>query len=525
MKISPLYLVAFGVVLVPATPSLFTVFSALTSDLELWRRLYETRLSVILPNTLKLLLSVGILCLFLGISSAWMVSRFDFYGRRLWEILLILPLAVPGYIMAYAYASFMAPGGPAQDFWRLLFEDLSMPSLYSFWGVSLVLSFVNYPYVYLLTRAGLLNSNLRYQEVARSLGVSPFVRFLSIELKLLYPSIMAGLILALMEVMADFGTVALLRYPTFTEAIYRQITGRFDILGGTALASALLTLSFLMLNLEMYFKGKRSFEQIKGGYRTIQPRKLGLLGTLLANIFLFTIVCFAFLIPIGVILQMAYKALSQIGLEREMFRYALNSLLVSAIGATLATFLAFSPAYLHSRSPNPISKGLYYISSLGYSLPGPVVAVGLLLVATTTLKWAYGSLALLVLAYVARFMPVALQSQHSSLAMLSRSLEDASRTLGAGNWRTYREVVLPNIKSGLMVGWIIVFVDCMKELPATIMLRPLGFDTLAVRVWIDASESLWNMASVPALLIVLTGLLPLAIIIREISRRRDLEVA
>ncbi len=518
-----IYALAFGVAVIPAIPILFTIYSAISADPDLWIRLYQTRLSVILPNTLKLALSVGIFCLLMGVSTAWLVSRYKFFGKRFWEVLLILPFAIPGYIMAYAYASFFAPGGPAQNIWKQFF-DFPMPSLYSFWGVSLVLSFVNYPYVYLLARASFLNTNQSYHDVAKSLGASALRRFFSIDLKLAYPGIIAGLLLALMEVMADFGTVALLRYPTFTEAIYRQITGRFDATGGAALASVLLLLSFLLFNLEKYFRGKRSFEQVGGSFRALEPKPLGLVGSTIINAGLSIFMLITFFVPVGIILNMALNGLLSNGWDERLLRFAFNSLLVSTLGASFASLLGFVPAHLSARHPNLASKLIYYFSSLGYSLPGPVVAVGLLLVSTAYLNWLYGSLILLILAYVVRFMPVPLQSQHASIVSLSPSLEQASRTLGKGLWATFRNITIPNIKGGIIVGWVIVFVDCMKELPATMMLRPLGFDTLAVRVWVEASESLWEMASIPALMIVISGLIPLVIVIREFGRGKDVEV-
>ncbi|RMH79296.1 MAG: iron ABC transporter permease [Acidobacteria bacterium] len=511
-----LRLFAVGVAVLASLPLFFTLYGGLTVDPELWVKLYQTRLSVLLPNTLKLLLSVGCLVLLIGVSSAWLVSRYNFPGRRLWEWLLVLPFAAPGYILAYAYASIMAPGGPAQELWKSLFEDLPMPSLYSFWGVSLVLSLVNYPYVYLLARSSFLSQNEQYQEISKVLGASRLKRFFRVSLPLAYPGIAAGLSLALMEVLADFGTVSLLRYPTFTEAIYRQMTGRSDPYGAAALASLLATFAFLLLSTERYFRGKRSFEQTKS-FKPPKARELSLLGSLAVNIYLFLLLSLAFFIPISMLLKMALTGASQGALDPRFFKYAFNSLLVSFLGASFATLLALPIAYLHARRSDFLNRALFYISSLGYSLPGPVVGVGLLLTATAIFDWLYGSLTLLVSAYVVRFMSVSLQSQDSSLSMVSRSKEEVARTLGASTWRTFYRVLLPLIKGGLFSGWLIVFVDCMKELPATLLLRPLAFDTLAVRVWIDAAESLWEAAAVPALMIVAVGIIPLIIVIGKMG--------
>ena len=524
-KFTYLYILAIGIAAVVAIPIIFTLFSALTVEPELWKRLYDTRLKVILPNTIKLLISVGILTLLIGVTSAWIVTRYEFKGKRIWEWLLILPLAIPGYVFAYAYASIMAPGGIAQNIWVSIVGDaLKMPSLYSFWGVSLVLSLVNYPYVYLLTRASLLNQNVKYHEAARVMGVPKYKRLWSINIRMAYPGIIAGLALALMEVMADFGTVALLRYPTFTEAIYRQMTARFDPSGAAALAFVLVAITFLLMNLERYFRGKRSFEQTKGSFRSQMPKKLNPPRAIIATTAILLILSFAFFIPVVVLISMAGDAITKGGLDSRFIKFTLNTLLVSALGATMASMLAVPAAYLHARHPNTLSRSVYYMSSLGYSLPGPVIAVGILLTVAVLLNWLYGSILLLLMAYVVRFMPISLQSQDSSISMVSRSMEDAAKTLGAGTWKTFKNILLPLIKRGVLTGWVVVFVDCMKELPATMMLRPLAFDTLAVRVWIEASESLWEMAALPALLIVLAGLIPLIIIIKKIGVQNGVEI-
>jgi iron(III) transport system permease protein len=517
---------AIGIAAIAAVPVVFTLYSAVTVEPELWKRLYDTRLKVILPNTIKLLISVGILTLVIGVTTAWIVTKYDFRGKRIWEWVLILPLAIPGYVLAYAYASIMAPGGLAQNIWSSVFGDISkMPSLYSFWGVSFILSLVNYPYVYLLTRAGFLNQNVKYHEAARMLGASKIKRLWSINIRMAYPAIIAGVALALMEVMADFGTVALLRYPTFTEAIYRQMTARFDPSGAAALAFVLVAITFLLLNLERYFRGRRSFEQTKGAFKSQLPKKLNFQGTIVVTVMIILIISFAFFIPTLMLIDMAYDAITKGGIDSKFIEFTLNTIFVSAVGATAASILAIPAAYLHARSPNALSKAVYYVSSLGYSLPGPVIAVGVLLTVAMLFNWLYGSILLLFMAYVVRFMPISLQSQESSISMVSKSMEDAARTLGSGTWRTFKDILLPLIKRGVLAGWVVVFVDCMKELPATMMLRPLAFDTLAVRVWVEASESLWEMAALPALLIVLAGLIPLIIIIKKMGARNGIKIA
>jgi iron(III) transport system permease protein len=340
-----------------------------------------------------------------------------------------------------------------------------------------------------------------------------------INIPLAYPGIAAGLALVLMEVLADFGTVALLRYPTFTEAIYRQMTARFDPQGAAALSTFLLGMTLLILVGERYFRGQGRFDQTKGSCRPYVPRRLGHSGGLMVSLYLGFLLTLAFLAPTTVLAIWAVGQLVSGTADPRIIGFGLNSLFTAAAGATLAVLLALPVAYLHARFPGIFHRFLFRLSTLGYSLPGPVIAVGLLLTLPVFFPWLYGGISLLLLAYVIRFIPIALQSQDSSLAAVSRSLEEASRTLGAGVWKTITRITLPLIKPGLITGWVVVFADCMKELPATLMLRPLGFDTLSVRVWMEASEAFWDMAALPALMIVIAGILPIAYLIRLGTRK------
>ena len=516
MRFDALFFITLGVVVFVATPFFFLLYSLTSVPSELWIRLYETRLKEILPNTLKLMVSVGFLTALIGTTTAWIVTRYKFFGKGLWDWALILPLSVPGYILAYAYGSVFAPGGPFQSLWKALFGDLiEPPSIYNFWGVSIILSLVNYPYVYILARASFLSQNVTYEEVAKTLGVNSFARFWHINLRMAYPGIWAGVVLALMEVMADFGTVAMLRYPTFTEAIYRQMTGRFDPIGATALSSVLVLLSFILLNLQRYFKGKSSFEQTRGKYRVSKGIPVSPVRALFFNLYILSVLGFAFLLPVSMLVFWSVETILMGALDSRFIRFTFNTLLVAGLASLIATILAFPIAYMHSKRQSILSKLFFYVSNFGYSLPGPVVAVSLLLIATSLFPGLYSGLLLLVIAYVVRFAPVSIQSQDSAMATVSKSVEDATKVLGSSLWDRFIRVFIPLIKPGILAGATIVFVDAMKELPATLLLRPIGFDTLSVRVWVEATEGFWKMASPSALLIVLVGLIPIALIVKR----------
>jgi len=315
--------------------------------------------------------------------------------------------------------------------------------------------------------------------------------------------------------MVDFGTVALLRYPTFTEAIYRQMTAHFDPAGAVALASLLMSITFFFFVIERAGRGRRRFDHTHATGRTLVPSSLSGVQQTLLHGALGLLVTAAFVLPMAMLILWSTHTLWQGAVTANMARYAFNSVWVSASAATLAIALALPAAYLHARSSTLLNRAVFFATSLGYSLPGPVIAVSLLIVTGYLFPALYGGLALLLAAYVIRFIGIPLQSQEAALSTVSPALDDAAQTLGAGTWERFRRILLPLIRPALWTGWIVVFIDCMKELPATLMLRPVAFDTLAVRVWVESSEALWEMAAFPALLIVAFGLIPVHLIIHR----------
>ncbi len=495
-----------GIAALLATPLLFVIYSALTTDGALWIRLWQTRLPFLFSNTLSLLLAVGLISLVLGVSLAWIMARYEFTGKRIWKWLVLLPFAMPGYVLAYAYATIMAPGGIFHNFWVLIGGDLaSMPSLYSFWGVALILSLVNYPYVYLLTYMSLLKTNAHYEESALLAGASKTRVAWSITLPMARPAIIAGLALALMEVLADYGTVALLRYPTFTEAIVRQMQARFDPYGAAAIGAVVLILTISLMLIERYFRGRKSYTQVVGGARAYQPQKLRGKSLVLVSGFFLLVAVFAFFAPVAMLIRLSLMG----SVIPDLLSSLLSSLIVAFIGATVAVVVVLPIAYLNVRNKTFLSKISSYAVAMGYSLPGPVIAVGLTLLVTTFVPALFGGFVVLIFAYLVRFSPIALQSQEAAIQQVSTNLEDAARILGKSPIQTVREITLSLIKPAVFTAWILVFVDIIKELPATMMLRPLAFDTLAIQVWMMASEELWELAAAPALLIVIVGLFPI----------------
>lgn len=469
----------------------------------------QTRLPFLFSNTVKLLIAVGAITLILGVSLAWIIARYDFPGKKIWKWIALLPFAIPGYVLAYTYATIMAPGGVFYEFWTFMGGDIrSMPSLYGFWGVAMVLGLVNYPYIYLLSYVALLKTNVHFEESALVAGKSKIETALSITLPMIRPAIIAGLALALMEVLADFGTVALLRYPTFTEAIVRQMQARFDPYGAAAIGAVLIVLTVSLLLIERAFRGRKGYVHIKGQSKTYQPKKIGKKATALVTGLLLSVSTMAFFAPLVVLIVLSLMAAP----DPRLWSFVFNTLSVAVVGATIAIAIVLPIAYLHIRKKSLITRASSYAVTVGYSLPGPVVAVGLTLLATTFVPALFGGFIILIFAYLVRFSPIALQSHESAIGQVSASLEDASRTLGMTANQTIKKITLPLIKPALLSAWVLVFVDIMKELPATMMLRPLAFDTLAIQVWMMASEELWELSALPALLIVLVGLAPIAYI-------------
>lgn len=511
---------ALFIVFFITAPTIFIVYNAFTIDAEIWIRLYETRLKFLLVNTLKLILGVGVIVLILGTLCAWIITRYEFWGKGFWQIALLLPITIPGYIMAYAYTSINSPASPFGKLLSDLSGTITVPSLTPFLGAVLVLSFINYPYVYLLARASFLAQTESHEELARIYGLKGFRKLWKVNFSSALPGIMAGLALALMEVLSDFGTVSLLRYPTFTEAIYRQMTGRFDPYGASALSSVLLSLTILLVGIERYFRERGYYHTITGNFRPLVSKKLGFWGSTGLNVVLLFITTLSFFLPVSILLYWTVKCILEGLFDSRLVGFTLNTLIVSGLGALLASILAFPIAYFYTRGQGLVPKLIYHFGTVGYGLPGPVIAVALLFILKTFSPSLIGHFLILPFAYVVRFLPVAVQSQKTSLTSVSKSMEEVGVTLGAGFLKIFRKIIFPLTAPGFLTGTLLVFVDAMKELPATLMLRPLAFDTLAVRVYNDAVESLWESASLPALLIVISGFLPVYFLLKMSSSQK-----
>ncbi len=506
-KLGVLGWVVGGVVTLAAIPSLFVFYSSAQLSWSEWLNLGSTRLPGLLWNTLLLAVLVAVGSFVLGVSTAWFVARREFAGRKLAIWLLILPLTIPTYVFAHIYSSMLMDDGWLGRAWIFFFSDVvAVPDLYNAIGVAFILSLAGFSYVFLLVRAALLRSNQRLEDAARIHGASPWQTFQRINLPLLRPAIAAGLAVVVLHVLSDFGAVSMLRYQTFTVSIYSQMSGRFDYNAAAGLSLVLLALSLTFLALERFFRKKqRYYSSAQAQIVKAKPASRAELWVIWIWIGLVSL--FAFVLPVTWMVVWSWEAWVADYITEEFWGYALNSGMVSFIAATITVIIAFPVGLYHARHPSVSSQTFLHVANMGFALPGPVVALGMIAFVLTVMPIFYGGLAALIMAVVVRFLPLAIQAQEASMQQLTPSLEQAGRILGAGPFENLRRVTVPILRGGLVSAWVLVFIDVLKELPATLLLRPVGFDTLPVRIWIEASEETLELAA-PAALILVVGTCP-----------------
>ncbi len=484
-------------------PLFYVVVSAVTTDLAVWRRLWTTRIPELLLNTLSLSIGVAVIDLILGVSLAWIVTRYRFPGSRTWDWLLILPLSIPSYVLASTYTYLLKRGGTLEHIWQSMAgPDAVLFSPFSFMGAVLVLALNTFPFVYLLARSAFKNFNVSFEEAARTTGAGRITTFFRVSLPIIRPSLFAGLFLAILYVASDFGAVSLLRFQTFTHAVYQQMTGRFDNAAASCLSLVLVVCASVFLFGERWFRRRSRFYQTTNRYQPPIPQPCRPLTALLTNGYLLLIFMAAFGLPCLLLIQWTTEAFSAGDISPKFIGYMWNSLSLSGLTATAAIVCGMPLAYVASRYQTWFGTMCVQGAYAGYILPGPVAALAILVVVSQLMPQLYGTMLILLLAYLVHFLPVALQGMESALQQITPNLEEAARNLGSRPVQSFWRVTLPLVRGGFLGAWILVFVQCMKELPASLLLRPAGFDTLAVRIWLEASEELYTLAAPPALLIV-----------------------
>lgn len=507
------------VVLLAAIPLVFVVYSSSQLDAGGWAGLWSKRLPGLLWNTLSLALLVGIGSVVLGVSAAWWITRRKFPGRRIAIWLMVLPLTIPTYVFAHIYTTLFDEEGWIGQAWQWLFgADVSVPDLYNIVGISFILTLAGFSYIFLLVQDSLSRSQQNLEEAARIQGATPGQVFRRVNLPLMRPAIAAGLALVVLHVLSDFGAVSMLRYQTFTLSIYLQMTGRFDYNAAAGLSLVLVALSLTFLILERFFRNRQRYYGSAQARRFV-PRRATRFETIAIWFWLGLIALFAFILPLVWMLTWSWEAWMQDMISERFWGYVGNSLLVSVLAATLTVVVALPVALYHARQRSPLSQIYLHISSVGFVLPGPVIALGILAFVLSQVDILYGSLAVLVMAMLIRFLPLAIQSQEAAAQQLTPSMEEAARSLGASTFENLRRIILPMIRGGMISAWVLVFIDTLKELPATLILRPTGFDTLPVRIWIEASEEMLELAA-PAALMLVIGTLPVLWFLMRPAKQR-----
>jgi iron(III) transport system permease protein len=488
-------------------PLVFIGYLALTAGADIWTRLWTTRIPELLFNTVSLASTVALGTLLLGLSLAWIVARHEFPGRRVWEWALVLPLSMPTYVLAYVYTYLLGIGGPVEQIWqRWAGPEARIFSPFSLAGATLVMTLDTFPFVYLLARAALLTLNVSYEEVARVCGASRLRTFLRVTLPLLRPAIVAGLSLAILYVVSDFGAVSLLRFQTFTYAVYQQVSGRYDHAAASVLSLLLVGFALIFLVIERWFRERSRFYQTTGRYRTAQRKACGLFGMFGITAYLALVFGASFGIPAFLLIQWSGAALAQGAIDVRFVEFIGNSMMLSAVAASAAVLIGLPLAYLAVRWPSRLHVICLQAAYAGYVLPGPVGALALLVLFSHLAPVWYGTVVVLIIAYIVHFLPAGLQTMEPALQQVTPNLEEAARSLGVRPLEAIRRITLPLIRGGFIAAWVLMFLQCMKELPATLLLRPVGFDTLAVRVWLEASEEYYQLAAPSALLIVIMTL-------------------
>lgn len=522
-----------------ALPVLAVLAQLLLPAGPVWRHLAETVLARYVLNSLLLGAGVGLGTAFLGVTAAWLVTFYRFPGSRMWEWALLLPLTMPAYVIAYTYTGLLDFAGPVQSALREAFgwtrEDYWLPPVRSLPGAAAMMTLVLYPYVYMLARASFLSQSVCAIEASRTLGHGPWRTFRSVTLPLARPGIIAGVSLALMETLNDFGTVSYFAVDTFTTGIYRAWFGMGEPVAAAQLGATLLIFVAALLLIERRSRGAARYHHTTGRYRTLPTRRLSGTAGLIAALACLLPVGLGFLLPVAVLANWAAETRAQV-IDARFFEFAGNSFVLAAISAAVSVGVALVLAYAQRRRPNAPVSWAVRLASMGYAIPGAVIAVGVLLAFgafdAAVDRWARASLGVgtglivtgsiggLVFAYLVRFLAIPVTAAEAGFARVTASMDGAARTLGERPGGVLRRVHAPLLAGSALTAGLLVFVDVMKELPATLILRPFNFDTLAIRAYQMASDERLRDAAAPGLLIVLVGIVPVILLSRAIARSR-----
>lgn len=516
-------------------PVLALSLQAVQGSDGLWSHLIATTLPVAFLDTIILLAGVGVLVTILGTSSAWLVTSYDFPGRKTLQWALLLPLAVPTYIIAYAYLDILHPVGPVQGAIRFVLgysspRDFRLPDIRSMTGCIFLLGFVLYPYVYIPTRAMFLTQSSSLIDAARILGVSRRGIFWRVALPMARPAIAVGISLALMETLNDIGAAEFLGVRTLTVSIYTTWVTRSDLPGAAQIALALLLIVVFLISLERWARRKQRFATNAGSNNKITPYKVSRARGYILLSMGFIPILLGFIAPAIYLCAEAWKRYRFAGISPRLYDEMINTIALATIATIVTLVFGLILANTLRLRPGRFSQWFYRFSTMGYAAPGTVIAIGVLIITgcfdhyinKLSQSWfnmpvgllLLGSGTALIYAYLVRFLAISAGGIDAGFSRIPVSYDQASRTLGETGTGTFFKIHLPLSKTAISAAGLLVFVDCVKELPATLLLRSLNIETLATHLYGEAARGTYEEASIAALAIVAIGLLPVIVLSR-----------
>jgi iron(III) transport system permease protein len=507
-----LLLPALAVAALAALPLVYLVVRALGVDASALGLVLRPRTLEIVLASAALGVGVAIGSIALGLPLAWLTARTDLPGRRLWTILTVVPLAVPSYVMAFAFVAALGPRGAASEL--LVSIGLpALPSIYGFGGAVLVITLATYPYVLLGTRAALMRFDPAIEEAGRALGDRPMRVFRRLTLPLLVPAIAAGALLAVLYALADFGAVAIMQFDSFARAIYIQYRSSFDRSLAALLALLLVAITFVVAWLEWRVR-RRAATITQAPRRPPPPVRLGR-WRWPALAFCSVVVILGLVVPAGTVLFWLARGLGQGEPLRILPDAAGGSLVAGSLAALVAVLMALPVALIAVRHTGRLQAWIERILYSAFAMPGIVVALAVVVFILNVVPFLYQSLAVLIVAYAVRFLPQAIGPLRTSLTQVSPRVVEAARTLGDSPAGAFRGVTLPLLRPGLMAGLALVFLTTVKELPVTLLLSPIGFDTLATAIWGAAREGFYARAAAPAAMLMLLAGVSVGLLFRS----------
>lgn len=509
-------LLSAGAVLLPIV---YLALRAFGGGLFVWDAVFRSQTLEVLARTLWLGAWVTLASIAIALPLAWLTVRTDLPFKQIWSILTPLPLVVPSYVGSYLYASALGPRGLLQGFLEPIFGVTRLPGIYGFPGALLALTLLNYPFVLLGLRAVLQRMDPALEEASRSLGENAWRTFWRVIFPQLRPAMAAGGLLVLLYVLRDFGAVSVMRYNTFTRVIYIQYQNSFDRGAAAALGIVLVLISLLVLLGESAARGRARIER---NPRATRRPKVIFLGRWRwpALLFCAAIVGISLVLPAGVLLYWLLRGLAAGEILTGLWEPTRNSILASALAAGAALLAALPVAILAVRRPDPLSRLIERSTYLAFALPGIVIALALVFFGINFATPLYQTLPMLIFAYTILFLPEAVGAVRTSLQQVHPSMEEAGRGLGKKPLEVFRRITFPLLRPGVAAGGALVFLTSMKELPATLILAPIGYKTLATSIWSTVSEAFFARAAAPALLLVLVSSLPLAILLQREAQKR-----